>query len=185
MWHADLHSSRPATPARRLRPGGPLVNNLPHMDESNKQIGAERLAQDILLSLRRIMRGMDISSRQLINQHGLTIPQLICLQHLLEQGALASGALANAIALSPATVTGILDRLELRGLVRRERRPEDKRHVLVTVTPAGRALATSAPAHLEKRLADALASLSEDRRREIQRTIQYLATLTETGTDAD
>ena len=137
----------------------------------------DRLAEDILLALRRIMRSMDISSRQLIGERGLTTPQLLCLQNLQEQGAMTSGMLAQAVSLSPATVTGILDRLELRGLVTRERRPEDKRRVLVKVTAAGAAAAEAAPSRLAKRLAEALARLPADDRNEVLRVIQYLADL--------
>ena len=137
----------------------------------------DRLAEDILLALRRIMRSMDISSRQLIGERGLTTPQLLCLQNLREQGAMTSVMLAQTVSLSPATVTGILDRLELRGLVTRERRPEDKRRVLVTVTEAGAAAADAAPSRLAKRLAEALAHLPEGNRGEVLRVIQYLADL--------
>lgn len=120
---------------------------------------SERMAQEIMRALRRIMRSMDISSRKLIAAHGLSIPQLLCLQHLRDFGPLTSGALAKTIALSPPTVTGILDRLEMRGLVHRERRPEDKRRVLVALTQTGRDLADVTPSSLEAQLAHALADL--------------------------
>ncbi|MGH8282805.1 MAG: MarR family winged helix-turn-helix transcriptional regulator [Gammaproteobacteria bacterium] len=143
----------------------------------------DRLAEDILLALRRIMRSMDISSRQLISERGITTPQLICLQSLQEQGPMTTGKLARAISLSSATVTGILDRLERRGLVTRERRPEDKRRVVVAVTAMGVAAAETAPSHLAKRFTTALARLPEDDRGEILRVIQYLADLADVHTD--
>ena len=119
----------------------------------------DRMAQEIVRALRRIMRSMDISSRKLIAAHGLSIPQLLCLQHLREFGPLTSGALAKTMALSPPTVTGILDRMEMRGLVHRERRPEDKRRVLVALTQTGRNLADDTPSSLNDQLAQALAEL--------------------------
>lgn len=137
----------------------------------------DQLAEDILLALRRIMRSMDIASRQLISKHGLTTPQLMCLQHMLEQGPMTTGMLAQAVSLSPATVTGILDRMERRGLVTRERRPEDKRRVLVAITDVGRAAAEAAPSYLAERLTKALEHLPEGERMEIQRAILYLADL--------
>lgn len=140
----------------------------------------DRMAEEILLALRRIMRGMDISSRQLISEHGLTTPQLICLRHLLEQGAMTTGVLAKAVSLSPATVTGILDRLELRGLVTRERRPEDKRRVLVAVTTAGASAAQTPRSHLAERFTLALEQLTADDRATVHRVIVYLADLTDT-----
>lgn len=123
----------------------------------------DRMAQEIMRALRRITRSMDISSRKLIAAHGLSIPQLLCLQHLREFGPLTSGALAKTMALSPPTVTGILDRLEMRGLVHRERRPEDKRRVLVALTQTGRNLAEDTPSSLEDQLAQALAELTEEK----------------------
>ena len=129
------------------------------------------------------VRGMDISSRQLISERGLTTPQLICLQHLQEQGPMTTGMLAQTVSLSPATVTGILDRLELRGLVTRERRPEDKRHVLVAVTPTGAAAAEAAPSRLANRFTHALARLPEDDRAEVHRVILYLADLADMRND--
>lgn len=120
------------------------------------------------------MRSMDISSRKLISARGLSIPQLLCLQHLKEFGPLTSGALATAMTLSPPTITGILDRLELRGMIYRERRPEDKRRVLVALTPAGRKLADAAPSSLEKQLGRALASLSKDERATIHDAVSQL-----------
>jgi len=135
----------------------------------------DRVAEDIVQALRRIMRSMDIASRQLISKHGITTPQLICLQHMLEQGPMTTGMLAQAVSLSPATVTGILDRMERHGLVTRERRPEDKRRVLVAVTDAGRTAAEAAPSYLAERLTHALGDLPEDDRRDIQRVILNLA----------
>ncbi len=141
----------------------------------------DRVAEDIVLALRRIMRSMDIASRQLISKYGITTPQLICLQHMLEHGPMTTGMLAQAVSLSPATVTGILDRMERRGLVTRERRPEDKRRVLVAITESGRGAAEAAPSYLAERLSHALEGLPEDDRRKIQRVILYLADLADMG----
>ncbi|HEX5339951.1 MAG TPA: MarR family transcriptional regulator [Gammaproteobacteria bacterium] len=139
---------------------------------------SDRFAQEIVRALRRITRSMDISSRQLISARGLSIPQLLCLQHLREHGPLSSGALAQAMALSPPTITGILDRLELRGLLNRERRPEDKRRVLVALTPAGRTLANAAPSSMEKRLGHALTNLSRSERAAIRDALVQLERMT-------
>ena len=143
----------------------------------------DRRAEDILLALRRIMRSMDIASRRLISEHGLTTPQLICLQNLQEHGPLTTGSLAQAVSLSPATVTGILDRMERRGLVTRERRPEDKRRVLIAITAAGQVAADAAPSYLAQHLNQTLERLPADDRMEIQRAILLLADLTDVRND--
>jgi len=76
--------------------------------------------------------------------------------------ALAAGpqparALADATAQPPSTLTGVLDRLERRGLITREPNPADRRSTLIVPTPAGRAAARrvqDAFAALEARIAD-------------------------------
>ncbi|MFZ5587572.1 MAG: MarR family winged helix-turn-helix transcriptional regulator [Thermodesulfobacteriota bacterium] len=89
---------------------------------------------DILDSLRHISRALDILSRSLAARCRLTAPQLICLRALIDEPALTPGQLARRMALSQATVAGILDRLEDRGLV-------ERRRVLLYATAAGRRLA--------------------------------------------
>jgi DNA-binding MarR family transcriptional regulator len=120
------------------------------------------LMKDIFMDLRRIMRAMDVYSRQLATSHGLTGPQMLCLREITSHGALTTGSLARAMALSPATLTGILDRLEARGLVSRERRPEDKRRVLVSLTPHGQQMALELPSPLQERFGSRMTELSTD-----------------------
>ncbi|MFH1033417.1 MAG: MarR family transcriptional regulator [Pseudomonadota bacterium] len=115
--------------------------------------------ESILLSLRRITRAIDLHSRSLALRCQLTAPQLVCLRHLVEEGSGTSGGLARKVSLSQATVTGILDRLEARGLVGRQRDGSDRRRVIVTPTPAGQALAAQAPMPLQERFAGKLAGL--------------------------
>jgi DNA-binding MarR family transcriptional regulator len=57
---------------------------------------------------------------------------------LLRGGPLSAGALAKEIGLTPGAVTGMVDRLERAGLVRREVDPNDRRRVVVTATESGR-----------------------------------------------
>ena len=93
--------------------------------------------EEILRALRRILRAVDRHGRRLAQRHRLTGPQLICLREIQRSGPLNPGQLARSVSLSPATVTGILDRLEGRALVTRRRRHRDKRQVLVQLTEAG------------------------------------------------
>jgi MarR family transcriptional regulator, organic hydroperoxide resistance regulator len=70
----------------------------------------------------------------------LTPPQLQVLWRLwLENGVLTSRLVENS-EISSGTITGLLDRLEARGLVRRERCTDDRRVVRVYLTEEGRAL---------------------------------------------
>ena len=135
--------------------------------------------KEIFMDLRRIMRAMDVYSRQLAGSHGLTGPQMLCLREILDQGSLTTGALALAIALSPATLTGILDRLEVRGLVSRERRPEDKRRVLVSLTPLGLQMAQELPSPLQERFGSRLTELSADEQAALRQALNKVARMME------
>jgi DNA-binding MarR family transcriptional regulator len=137
------------------------------------------LMKDIFMDLRRIMRAMDVYSRQLATSHGLTGPQMLCLREITTHGSLTTGTLARGMALSPATLTGILDRLEARGLVSRERRPEDKRRVLVSLTPHGRQMAQELPSPLQDRFGSRMTKLSIDEQTAIRVALGSVARMME------
>lgn len=106
--------------------------------------------EQVLVSIRRIIRATDLHSRQLNKQSGLTAPQLLILQLLQQDEDFTTGEVAERVSLSQATVTTIVDRLENRGLVRRERGEADKRKVFLYLTDAGRALLVDAPRPLQE-----------------------------------
>src|SRR5690606_7739492 len=115
----------------------------------------------ILRALRRITRAIALHSKQLAACSHITAPQLICLRTVVALGPLTATAISREIHVSPSTVVGILDRLEEKGLIRRERGREDRRIVFVTATEQGVALVENAPSPLQKALSDALNQLPE------------------------
>ena len=85
--------------------------------------------EEVLIALRRVIRATDLHSKYLAKTTGLTAPQILLLQTLRDKGQVTIGELAQEMSLSQATVTTILDRLEKRGLVYRQRSQTDKRKV--------------------------------------------------------
>lgn len=134
---------------------------------------------DILDSLRRISRALDVFSHSLAARFHLTVPQLVCLRALLDAPAQTPGQLAREVVLSQATVTGILDRLEARGFIERRRDGLDRRRVLLYVTAAGRKAAALAPASLHQRLAGNLVNLPLDERQRIADVLRQVAAMME------
>lgn len=104
---------------------------------------------EVLVALRRIIRATDLHSRQLNKIAGLTAPQLLILQLLRQNTELTVGEVAQRVSLSQATVTTIIDRLEKRGFVKRERGSTDKRKVYVYLTPAADEVLLNAPKPLQ------------------------------------
>jgi DNA-binding MarR family transcriptional regulator len=99
---------------------------------------------DLQRSMRRIAHATEVHSRRIDRQLGLSLPQLSVLACVRELGAdVTSRAIAAAAHLSPPTVVGILDKLELKGMIRRERSISDRRVVHAHLTETGaQALAT-------------------------------------------
>ncbi len=106
-------------------------------------------SQQALIALRRILRATEFSARRLAKNAALTNSQLIVLQILGEEGEATAGAIAKRTALSQATVTTLLDRLEARALVRRRRGDTDRRRVWVEVTEEGREMLAQLPSSLQ------------------------------------
>lgn len=92
------------------------------------------MCDEVLSSLRRIARAVDLQSRQLVRSHGLTGPQIYLLKVLSNLGETTVGRLAEYLNSSKPTVTDILNRLEKQQLVTRVRSDRDKRCVHVKVT---------------------------------------------------
>jgi DNA-binding MarR family transcriptional regulator len=129
--------------------------------DSNQAASTSILTEQIIAASRRIMRAVDLSSWRLLAEHGVTEPQLLALREAGRMGRPAVTELARAIHLSQGTVTGIIDRLERRGLMARTRDGRDRRAVHVTVTDAGRQMLNTAPPILKKRLDAELAKLKD------------------------
>jgi MarR family transcriptional regulator, organic hydroperoxide resistance regulator len=70
-------------------------------------------------------------------EHGLTPPQLITLRRLDTETPVPMSEVAKSLACDPSNVTGIIDRLEERGLVERRDAPKDRRVRMLALTPAG------------------------------------------------
>ncbi len=127
--------------------------------ECDPRADAQPLETRILVAIRRITRAIDLYSRRLVEEISLTGPQLAMLQQLVDRPSTPS-QLARALHLSGATVTGILARLERRGLLERARGQTDRRTVQVTVTEAGRSVLAEAPSLLQDRFRQRLAGLA-------------------------
>jgi DNA-binding MarR family transcriptional regulator len=93
-----------------------------------------RLAAAIGKSLRELAIQLSLLNHQIGGRLELQDVDIDCLDLIDRRGPLSPSALAREADLHPATITGILDRLERGGWVIRERDPSDRRAVLVRVS---------------------------------------------------
>jgi DNA-binding MarR family transcriptional regulator len=94
--------------------------------------------------------------------------------HLIEPDRLiAMGRLAEALACDASNVTGLVDRLEQRGLVRRQPSAEDRRVKALELTPAGARLRSKVLERMTKP-PDSLGRLSADEQRTLVQILKRL-----------
>ncbi|MDF7807215.1 MarR family transcriptional regulator [Pontiellaceae bacterium B12219] len=121
----------------------------------------EKYGIRVLKSLRRIIRSVDIHSKKLNHEYNITAPQMICLYSLQKHGVMTQSDLAKDVDLGMSTVNGIIDRLEAKSWIRRERDAKDRRKVFLELTESGVMQANEAPALLQDQLSNALQALPE------------------------
>lgn len=138
---------------------------------------SDQFEDDVLRALRRITRAIDLHSRHLSTTYGLTGPQLVCLRVIGDHGPVSPSQLAREVALSQATITGILDRLASRGLITRSRISADRRVVSVSITENGLSLIKAAPSPLQERFLKGFSALSGEERASIRDTLNRLVQL--------
>lgn len=139
----------------------------------------EFFCEQVLVSLRRIIRAVDLHSRMLLQRHGLTGPQLAVLKTLSEMGQVSVGELASQVHLSQGTVTGILDRLTRRKFVIRRRSDVDKRRMMVEVTPEAANVIRDAPSLLQEQFTREFSKLADWEKPQILSSLQRIVAMME------
>jgi DNA-binding MarR family transcriptional regulator len=131
-------------------------------------------ATAIVQGLRRITRAIELYSHDVEREYGLTGPQLWALRNLLREGPMTPSQLAQSLAVDQSSVSGLLRRLEQKGLVSRTRVPEDQRSVRIELTPEGRSLCRRAPEAAQGKLLHGLSGMTPARVKALRRSIQTL-----------
>ena len=124
--------------------------------------GNEPTIKDIVESIRRLVRAEALDSKKMSKQFGLTGPQSLVLRLLVKNGSLSSADLSRQMYVTPSNITGIIDRLEIKGLVERIRKQGDRRVALITLTDSGQQLGKTVPDPIEKKIVTQLADLEPE-----------------------
>lgn len=142
---------------------------------------------EILIQIRKIVRSIDIESKKIQKEYGVSIPQVLCLSFLYKSPYYQStqGEIRKYLNLNPSTVSGIIDRLEKKGLLARLPKQGDKRVVNITLTSAGDKLLNSLPSLLHEQLSEKLQALNKSELTKIQEGLDKLIDLLSiSGVDA-
>jgi DNA-binding MarR family transcriptional regulator len=133
--------------------------------------------EQLLISLRQVIRAIDIHSRQLNKQSGLTGPQLMVMQNIEQLEAPLAKEIAKEVSLSPATVTTIVDRLESRELVIRTRSEADKRKVHLSLSESGKTLLSRSPKPLQEHFITRYQNLEQWEQSQLLSSVERIASM--------
>lgn len=121
-----------------------------------------KLIDEIVELHRQVNKALRRHESELWMQLNLTIAQLKSLFFISDHNGITPGKLAQALHVTPANVTGIIDRLVEQGLVTRRENPEDRRTLLLRTTDRGEAILAELRERRIAQLSSVLASLNED-----------------------
>lgn len=133
--------------------------------------------EQIVVALRRIVRAIGIHSQRLAEEYGITVPQLLTLQEAARIGKATPSVLGREIHISRSTMTGILGRLEKRGLISRVHDTSDRRRMIVKVTEEGSALLQRSPSLLQEKFHRELSALEKWEHTTLLAALQRIAAM--------
>jgi len=131
-------------------------------------------AAEVVNNLRRLFKAIQEYSKAIFRRTGLSGPQVWALTILDREPALSLGELSERIFAHPSTVSGIVDRLEERGAVRRAVDRDDRRGIRLSLTPLGRRILRKSPSPIQLGLRQALVAMAAPRLRELRRSLEEI-----------
>jgi DNA-binding MarR family transcriptional regulator len=143
------------------------------------ETGQDEAISETMQSLRRIFKTIQDYSQEVSSAFGVTGPQLWALKTISETDGIALGELSKKMYLHPSTVTGVVDRLENKGYVVRDRDRKDRRVVKARLTPEGTALAKKAPNPIQGKMIYGLRKLKKRDLDTIYASVRKLAQIAE------
>jgi DNA-binding MarR family transcriptional regulator len=155
-----------ASPTERARAGGGAGRPAP------PSLGP---TLDFLRVLWELDHALQRRSKRMGRELGLTGPQRLVLRIVGRFPGIPAGELAELLSLHPSTLTGILQRLETRGWLRRRPHPRDRRRALLGLTGRGRELDALDPHAIEGAVRRVRESMSSAERAGADKLLRALA----------
>lgn len=134
---------------------------------------------EIIIKIRKIVRSINLESKKIEKEYGVSIPQVLCLNFIRESKnfQVGQGEIKKFLNLNASTISGIINRLEVKGLAARLPKSGDKRVVTIALTSKGDQLLKKVPALLQEKLAEKLEKLDDETRGKIRDSLELLVDL--------
>jgi DNA-binding MarR family transcriptional regulator len=120
----------------------------------------EVLINELAMRIRKLRRAVYHDYIKTSRQFNLTETQGDVLRTLLVYGPMSSADLSRNLYVTPGNITGVIDRLEKKGFVKRIRHQADRRVALITLTGSGKDLSEKLPDPIENKLISGLVNLA-------------------------
>lgn len=133
--------------------------------------------KQIIFSIRRLIQASELYTKELNKKYQVSTAQLNCILTLYEYGPLPPSQIANHMMVKSSTVTGVVDRLEKKGIAERMRNSPDRRVITIQLTEAGTKLAQNAPPPIQHKIIDGLKQISEAKVEQIVRSLNMLTNM--------
>ena len=130
--------------------------------------------RQIIFSIRRLIQASELYSKELNKKYQISAAQLNCILTLNEYGPLPPSKIAKHMMVKSSTVTGVVDRLELKGLAERIRNSPDRRMINIQLTEAGKKLAENAPPPIQQKIIDGLKQTEDAKKKQIVNSLNML-----------
>jgi len=129
--------------------------------------------------MRQIVRSINLESKKIQKQYGVSIPQVLCLNFIKENSNYQSTQreIRNYLNLNASTITGIINRLEKKGLIARLPKLGDKRVSNIALTADGQRLLEKLPPLLQDKLTEQLNELPYEKVNRIEKALNDLIDL--------
>jgi DNA-binding MarR family transcriptional regulator len=145
----------------------------------SKNVPRNVAISEIMQSLRRIFKAIQDYSQEVSQKFGITGPQLWALKTISTSGSLPLGQLSKMMYLHPSTITGVVDRLEKKGYVARDRVLKDRRIVMVKLTTKGKSTVSKAPNPIQGKMVYGLNKLKQKNLNSIYDAVEKLVEIAE------
>ena len=130
--------------------------------------------KQIIFSIRRLIQASELYTKELNRKYQISAAQLNCILTLYDYGPLPPSKIADHMMVKSSTVTGVVDRLEKKGLAERMRNSPDRRVINIQLTKAGKELAQNAPPPIQQKIIDGLKKTEAAKKEQIVRSLNIL-----------
>ena len=130
--------------------------------------------KQIIFSIRRLIQASELYTKELNKKYQISAAQLNCILTLNEHGPLPPSKIAQHMMVKSSTVTGVVDRLEKKGLAERLRNSPDRRMITIQLTKSGKKLAQNAPPPIQQKIIDGLKQTEDAKKEQIVSSLNML-----------